>query len=92
MGPGHKASDCRSPGSPGAYSSSFVGRVRLLKAPGLLHIHLRVKPSPEVNARLLSGRAVSQTLAAEPRNLRANVTSLGEGGVKGWGGGCWFLT
>ena len=47
------------------------------RAPELVLAHWWVKPGPGISARLLAGRAVSQSLTAVPRVPITGVRSLG---------------
>lgn len=79
VGLGPEVSGCRTPRVPWASAGSLLGRGRVQKTPELLRTHWWVKPGPGISAELLAGRAVSQSLAAEPRDPRAGVRLLVQG-------------
>ena len=81
VGPGQKATGCRTLGGPGASSGSLVGGIRVSKNLELLLTHWQVKLDPGVSAGLLSGRAGSWSLAAGPSNPRVHFRLLSEEGA-----------
>ena len=75
-GPGHEAAGCRTLEGPGASAGSLVGRFKVLKTLGLFPTHWQVKPDPGLSVSVVSDRASSWSLTAEPRDPRAHFISL----------------
>ena len=68
--------DCGTPGCPGTYAGSLVGRVRIQKTLRQLSAHWWVKPGLGISAGLLVGRAGSYSLVVGPKGPRYDVRLL----------------